>query len=53
VLSTAEPDLEPGERAYRTREEVRLPERSLVVLRRLTGSAAALRAGSASAARLA
>jgi isoamylase len=35
-LSTAEPDLEPGRRAYRTREEVRLPERSLVVLRRLT-----------------
>jgi hypothetical protein len=29
---------------------VRLPERSLVVLRRLTASAAALRAGSASAA---
>src|ERR687895_1829798 len=35
-LSTAEPDLELGELAYRTREEVRLPERSLVVLRRLT-----------------
>ncbi|HEV3375817.1 MAG TPA: glycogen debranching protein GlgX [Thermoleophilaceae bacterium] len=35
-LSTAEPTLEPGQRAYRTREEVRLPGRSLMVLRRLT-----------------
>ena len=35
-LATAEPDLEPGRRVYRTREEVRLPERSLAVLRRLT-----------------
>jgi isoamylase len=35
-LSTAEPSLEPGERAFRTREEVRLTGRSLVVLRRLT-----------------
>jgi glycogen operon protein len=35
-LSTAEPSLEPGERAYRTREAVRLVSRSLIVLRRLT-----------------
>jgi isoamylase len=35
-LSTAEPSLQPGERAYRTREQVGLPARSLVVLRRLT-----------------
>ncbi|MGH2782331.1 MAG: glycogen debranching enzyme, partial [Thermoleophilaceae bacterium] len=35
-LSTAEPELEAGSRAYRTREEVPLVGRSLMVLRRMT-----------------
>jgi glycogen operon protein len=35
-LSTAEPSLEAGSRAFRTREEVRLTGRSLLVLRRRT-----------------
>ena len=35
-LSTADPALEPGSRSFRTREEVRLTGRSLVVLRRIS-----------------
>jgi isoamylase len=34
-LSTAEPEQEPGWRAARTREEIRLPDRSLLLLRRI------------------
>jgi isoamylase len=35
-LSTAEPAAEPGTRTYRTREEVTLVARSVLVLRRLS-----------------
>jgi glycogen operon protein len=35
-LSTAEPHLERGSRAFRTREEVHMVGRSLAVLRRMT-----------------